>query len=196
MSKKRASGTGLDPQILFFALLPPIILEAGFNTQRKGFFSNFWSILLLALVGTIVATLATAGGLLWLGRHVDFITELKPAEALLYGSLISAIDPVSTLVVLKKSRAPNLLFNLLFGESVLNDAVSIVISALFQQSVLQENDSPLTWQSASEIAGELIGIGVGSVALSATICLASAFILKVPRLCVYGVGLESLEFWH
>ncbi|GAB9470421.1 hypothetical protein Gpo141_00007666 [Globisporangium polare] len=178
MSKKRANGMGLDPQILFFALLPPIILEAGFNTQRKGFFSNFWSILLLAIVGTVVATLATAGGLIWLGRNVDFITELKPAEALLYGSLISAIDPVSTLVVLKKSHAPSLLFNLLFGESVLNDAVSIVISVLFQQSVLQEDDSPLTWQSASKLAGELVGIGVGSVALSATICLASAFILK------------------
>ncbi|TYZ57092.1 hypothetical protein PybrP1_010861, partial [[Pythium] brassicae (nom. inval.)] len=178
LSKKHASTMGLDPQILFFGLLPPIILDAGFNTQRKGFFSNFWLILLLALVGTMVATLATAGGLLWLGRRFTHIIELEPAEALLYGALVSAIDPVATLVVLKKSRAPSLLFNLLFGESVLNDAVAIVLAGVFQKAVLAKDDSPLTWRSVGELAAELVGIGVGSVALSATICFTSAYILK------------------
>lgn len=124
---QRVQGAGLNPQTLFFGLLPPIILEAGFNTQRKGFFSNFWVILLLAIVGTLIATFATGGMLIWLGS-LGLITQLTSAEAFLYGSLISAIDPVATLLVFKKSKAPSLLFNLVFGESVLNDAVGAFFS--------------------------------------------------------------------
>lgn len=176
---QRASYAGLDPELLFFALLPPIILEAGFNTQRKGFFSNFWTISLLAGLGTVIATLATGFLLLWLGAYLHLITALHPAEALLYGALISAIDPVSTLVVLKKAHAPSRLFNLLFGESVLNDAVCLVMFSLFQQAVLEEDDHPLTWRSSANLALNLVGIGVGSILLAAVICYASAFLLRV-----------------
>lgn len=169
----------MDPELLFFALLPPIILEAGFNTQRKGFFSNFWTISLLAGLGTVIATLATGFLLLWLGSYLHLITALYPAEALLYGALISAIDPVSTLVVLKKAHAPSRLFNLLFGESVLNDAVCLVMFSLFQQAILEEDDNPLTWRSSANLALNLVGIGVGSILLAAVICYASAFLLRV-----------------
>jgi sodium/hydrogen exchanger 8 len=107
--------------------LPPIILEAGFNTQRKGFFSNFAAILLLAIGGTLIATFVTGGLLLFLGA-TGLIPLLTSAEAFLYGSLVSAIDPVATLLVFKKCNAPSLLFNLVFGESVLNDAVGTLRS--------------------------------------------------------------------
>ncbi|CAI5744879.1 unnamed protein product [Peronospora destructor] len=66
VSEVHVQDAGLDPQILFLGLLPPIILDAGFNTQRKGFFLNFSAILLLAIIGTLVATLATGGILIWL----------------------------------------------------------------------------------------------------------------------------------
>lgn len=88
----------------------------------QGFFSNFSTILLLAIVGTLVAMFVTGGMLLWLG-NMGLITQLSAAEALLYGSLISSVDPVATLSVFKKNGAPPLLFNLVFGESVLNDGV-------------------------------------------------------------------------
>ncbi|TMW57627.1 hypothetical protein Poli38472_003552 [Pythium oligandrum] len=178
MSRKRACQAGLDSQILFFGLLPPIILEAGFNTQRKGFFSNFMVIALLALVGTIIATTVTGGLLYWIGQVIDSMTPLEPAEALLYGALISAIDPVATLVVLKKSHAPPVLFNLLFGESVINDAASIVIFGLFQNSVLDEDATPLTWRSSALFVLQLVGISIGSVFLAAVICYSSAYFLR------------------
>lgn len=88
----------------------------------QGFFSNFSTILLLAIVGTLVATFITGGILIWLG-NMGLITKLTAAEAYLYGALISAVDPVATLSVFKKNGVPPLLFNLVFGESVLNDGV-------------------------------------------------------------------------
>ncbi|DAZ97423.1 TPA: hypothetical protein N0F65_009874 [Lagenidium giganteum] len=179
---QRASSVGLDPQILFFGLLPPIILEAGFNTQRKGFFSNFWAILLLAIVGTLIATFATSGIIIFLGQR-GLITKFSSAEAFLYGSLISAIDPVATLLVFKKCKAPSLLFNLVFGESVLNDAVAIVIFSLFKDFV-ESGNTDVTMQTALSMVAQLLGIGLGSVALAAVICYSSAYFLRHsdPRL--------------
>jgi sodium/hydrogen exchanger 8 len=173
---QRVQGAGLDPQILFLGLLPPIILEAGFNTQRKGFFSNFYAILLLAIVGTLLATFATGGILIWLG-NMGIITQLTSAEAFLYGSLISAIDPVATLLVFKKCRAPSLLFNLVFGESVLNDAVAIVIFTLFQKFV-ESGNTDVNLQVAMFMVFRLLSIGVGSVALAGAICYSSAYFLR------------------
>lgn len=176
VSEVRVQGAGLDPQILFLGLLPPIILEAGFNTQRKGFFSNFFAILLLAIAGTLVATFATGGILIWLG-NMGVITHLTSAEAFLYGSLISAIDPVATLLVFKKCKAPSLLFNLVFGESVLNDAVAIVIFTLFQRFV-ESGNTDVNAQVAMFMVFRLLSIGVGSVALSGAICYSSAYFLR------------------
>lgn len=167
---------GLDPQILFFGLLPPIILEAGFNTQRKGFFSNFSAILLLAVIGTLIATFATGSILIWLGS-LGLITQLTAAEAFLYGSLISAIDPVATLLVFKKSKAPPLLFNLVFGESVINDAVAIVVFTLFKDFV-ESGNTEVSMAVAASMTLRFVGIGFGSVALAGVICYSSAYFLR------------------
>uniref|UniRef100_K3X285 Sodium/hydrogen exchanger n=1 Tax=Globisporangium ultimum (strain ATCC 200006 / CBS 805.95 / DAOM BR144) TaxID=431595 RepID=K3X285_GLOUD len=167
---------GMDPEVLFLALLPPIILEAGFNMKKRGFFSNFSTILLLAIVGTLVATFITGGILIWLG-NMGLITKLTAAEAYLYGALISAVDPVATLSVFKKNGVPPLLFNLVFGESVLNDGVAIVAFTLFQR-LIHEGISDVTLHDAGIVISKVFGIGLGSVGLAAIVCLTSAFLLK------------------
>ncbi|KAE9356974.1 hypothetical protein PF008_g3391 [Phytophthora fragariae] len=141
---------GMDPEILFYALLPPIILEAGFNMKKRGFFSNFNAIMLLAIVA---------------------------AEAYLYGALISAVDPVATLSVFKKNGVPPLLFNLVFGESMLNDGVAIVSFTLFQ-GLIRNGIADVTLNNAGLIIIKVFGIGFGSVGLAAVVCFTSAFLLK------------------
>ncbi|KDO22657.1 hypothetical protein SPRG_10972 [Saprolegnia parasitica CBS 223.65] len=168
---------GLNPQVLFFGLLPPIILEAGFSMKKRGFFTNFSTILLLAIVGTLVATFITGGLLIWLGQ-LGLITALTPAEAYLYGSLISAVDPVATLSVFKKNDAPPMLFNLVFGESVLNDGVAIVVFTLFQEFI-RHGISDVDHHAALMVVLKVIAIGIGSVALAAAVCFISAFMLKI-----------------
>ena len=51
---------------------------------------------------------------------------------MLFGSLISSTDPVATLSILRSVNAPPLLYDLIFGESALNDALSIVFFNAFE----------------------------------------------------------------
>ena len=49
-------------------------------------------------------------------------------ESFAFGSLISAVDPVATLAIFQAIDVEPILYMLVFGESVLNDAVSIVLT--------------------------------------------------------------------
>jgi sodium/hydrogen exchanger 8 len=160
---------GFERTFFFYGLLPPIILEAGFSLQKKAFFSNLGTILSLAVVGTLIATFVT-GGIL---SSAGYLTS---AECFVYGALISAVDPVATLSVFKKLEAPDLLFNLVFGESVLNDAVAIVLYEIFVE--FSEKDEGFTTGTALRSVGMLFGIGIGSIAFAFIVSLSTAYLLK------------------
>jgi hypothetical protein len=50
-----------DEKFFFFVLLPPIILEAGYNMQRRKFFQNIGAICMYAFIGTLMSTAVIAG---------------------------------------------------------------------------------------------------------------------------------------
>ena len=124
--------------IIYFLLLPPIIFEAGFTLRKHRFFANFGTIMLYAIVGTGISIMTT-GMLVYLLSSYDVITtKLTVSQALLFGSLISSTDPVATISILRSSNAPPLLGDLIFGESALNDALSIVFFDLFRKRCAME----------------------------------------------------------
>ena len=53
--------------------------------------------------------------------------QLRLTDALAFGALISAVDPVATLAIFSAMDVEPILNMLVFGESILNDAVSIVL---------------------------------------------------------------------
>lgn len=53
---------------------------------------------------------------------------MSVVESFAFGSLISAVDPVATLAIFHAIEVDQVLYMLVFGESVLNDAVSIVLT--------------------------------------------------------------------
>lgn len=48
-------------------------------------------------------------------------------ECLIYGSTLSATDPVTVLAIFNQYKVDPKLYTIIFGESLLNDAVSIVM---------------------------------------------------------------------
>ena len=117
-----------SPKIFFFVLLPPIIFNSGYTLKGEVFFRHIASISLFACVGTAISTFVIAIILEVLkvfGMFGDFYPSFT--ELLTFGALISATDPVSTLAVFQAKKVDPQLFYLVFGESVLNDAVGLVL---------------------------------------------------------------------
>ncbi|CAH0477423.1 unnamed protein product [Peronospora belbahrii] len=163
----------LDNSLFFNVLLPPIIFEGGFSVKRQAFFRNFPAIMSTAVLGTVVATTIT-GGVLYLAGLAGLVTKLSWVEAFLFGTLISAVDTVATLSCFDKLNVPPLLFNLVFGESVMNDAVAI---ALYQTLHKWDAESNLTTKQLIRVALNTSGMFIGSLTVSAIITLGGAFLL-------------------
>jgi sodium/hydrogen exchanger 8 len=120
---------GFSPEIFFFGFLPPIIFNSGYHLKRKLFFSNFGAIFSLAILGTCFSLLLFAAGLYFL-CYWGFIEDVKSfsfVELIAFGALISSTDPVSMLACFSSLKVDPMLFYLVFGESVLNDAIAITV---------------------------------------------------------------------
>lgn len=171
-----------DPEIFFYILLPPIIFEAGFSLKRRRFFQNIGTILLFAVPGTIISTLVVGFGLYAL-MTADTIPLTSFYECLLFGSLISAVDPVGMLAVLgrnKSNSADPLLTSLIFGESVLSDAVAVVLYVTIEE-VGNESDVEilLTFEDhAVTILGKFCAVWIASFLIGCATALICAAILK------------------
>ncbi|XP_049874161.1 sodium/hydrogen exchanger 3 isoform X2 [Pectinophora gossypiella] len=122
----------LTPDTFFLYMLPPIILDAGYFMPNRLFFDHLGTILLFAVVGTVFNTL-TIGASLWAcGQTGMFGCTTPLLEMLLFGALISAVDPVAVLAVFEEIHVDEVLYIVVFGESLLNDAVTVVLYHMFE----------------------------------------------------------------
>ena len=110
----------------FNLLLPPIILHSGYDLHVDTFLRHFWKIMLFAILGTFISTIII-GYLLYLWVLVGS-TRSDLLECLMFGSILSSTDPVTVLAIFKTLDLDESLYTVVFGESLLNDAVSIVLA--------------------------------------------------------------------
>jgi NhaP-type Na+/H+ or K+/H+ antiporter len=114
-----------SPTVFFVVLLPPIIFNSGYHLQGDLFFRHITPICIFACLGTVVSSVVVATLLYGLSRFVSF--DPSYLELLAFGALVSATDPVSTLALFEAKKVDPQLFYLVFGESVINDAVGLVL---------------------------------------------------------------------
>ncbi|XP_037090782.1 sodium/hydrogen exchanger 1-like [Pollicipes pollicipes] len=126
----------LDPDTFFLYMLPPIILDAGYFMPNRLFFDNLGTILLMAVVGTIFSTFAIAGGLYLVGMTGVYGVETSLLDILLFSALISAVDPVAVLAVFEEIQVNDVLYIVVFGESLLNDAVTVGLYHMFEEYMI------------------------------------------------------------
>ena len=110
----------LSEELILFIFVPPLIFESALNMDSRLLIRNLPPILTLAAPGLLISTAIVGTILAWL-------TPLSLGQALLFGSLISATDPVAVIALFKELGAPKQLAILVEGESLFNDATAIVV---------------------------------------------------------------------
>uniref|UniRef100_A0A3Q3AL36 Solute carrier family 9 member 6b n=1 Tax=Kryptolebias marmoratus TaxID=37003 RepID=A0A3Q3AL36_KRYMA len=159
-----------DPEVFFNILLPPIIFHAGYSLKRRHFFRNIGSILAYAFMGTVISCFVI--GLIMYG-FVSFMKVVGQlggdfyfTDCLFFGAIVSATDPVTVLAIFNELKVDVDLYALLFGESVLNDAVAIVLSSsIVAYQPAGDNSHSFEAMAVVKSFGVFLGVFSGSFAL-------------------------------
>jgi monovalent cation/hydrogen antiporter len=139
----------LDPDLVFFVFLPPVLWSAAYVTSLRDFRANLRPITLLA-VGLVLATAAAVA----ICAHIA-IPGLSWAGAIALGAIVSPPDAVSATAVVRASGVPRRLVTILEGESLVNDATALII---YRGAVI------------AMLAGEFhLGESLGSFVFAATV---------------------------
>ncbi|KAG9332612.1 hypothetical protein JZ751_014710 [Albula glossodonta] len=165
------------PNMFFLLLLPPIIFESGYSLHKGNFFQNIGSITLFAVIGTAISAFIVGGGIYFLGQ-ADVIYKMTMTDSFAFGSLISAVDPVATIAIFNALNIDPVLNMLVFGESILNDAVSIVLTNTAEGFAHSENSTVTGWETFLQALGYFLKMFFGSAALGTLTGLISAICLK------------------
>jgi sodium/hydrogen exchanger-like protein 6/7 len=198
-----AAGITFDDNFYFQVLLPFVVLDAGMNLERENvnFYDNLTPILVFTIAGTFLSAMIIGFGTWGLGVLAEetwgapvngTLVFSDPIQSLKFGALISPTDPVAILSVLGslgplKDKA---LFSIIFGESVLNDAIGIVAFEVFEE-LDKTRDGNQSWQlQVLAACGWFVIICTASVLLGVVVGLLAARLTKIWPIVAGGAHYE------
>ncbi|KAL6424302.1 hypothetical protein ACFW04_009842 [Cataglyphis niger] len=185
-----------DPEIFFNIILPPIIFHAGYSLKRRYFFRNLGAILMYALIGTSISAFVIGAlmyGFVQLIPHLS--TSFTFLDTLYFGALISPTDPLTIISIFNDLHVDVNLYALVFGESVLNDAVAIVLSGSIQNYAERYQSGSGGFETVAffQAFGDFVGIFSLSLFIGATMGCITALLTKFTRVRDFPL-LESALF--
>jgi CPA1 family monovalent cation:H+ antiporter len=159
----------LSHDLILFVFVPPLIFESALNLDGRLLLRNLVPVLVLAGPGLLISTLIV-------GAIVTWGTPLALGQALLFGSLISATDPVAVIALFKELGAPKQLSILVEGESLFNDATAIVVFNIILALVL--SGAPLSGNTLIQGSITFLIAFVGGLAVGAVLGWLGQFPLR------------------
>ena len=111
----------IDPELIFLIFLPPLLYEAAWYTSWK----EMWRWRRVISVFAILIVILTAGAVALVSWA--WISGFTLALGFLLGGIVSPPDAISATSVMRMVRVPKRLTHILEGESLLNDASSLII---------------------------------------------------------------------
>ncbi|KAA1474128.1 sodium/hydrogen exchanger [Dentipellis sp. KUC8613] len=167
--------------LFFNLLLPPIILNSGYELKQENFFRNFGSILIFAFLGTFISAVGV-GILVYIWSFLGLESlNVSLLECLIFGTTLSATDPVTILAIFNQYKVDPKLYTVIFGESLLNDAVSIVM----YETLSQFHGTEIYLSSLFHGTGIFLLSFSVSMALGVAFGLSMSLVLKHSSLAQY-----------
>lgn len=145
---------GIDPELIFLIFLPPLLYEAAWKTSWNDFWRWRRPIALLGFGLVIFSSCAVA----YVSR--EMIPNFTLAIGFLLGGIVSPPDAVAASSVLKDISVPKRITTILEGESLVNDAASLIVFRFALAAVISGS---FVFQTAatSFLLVTLMGIVVG-----------------------------------
>lgn len=147
---------GLDPDLVLFAILPPLLYSAALDSSYLGLRANVRPIALLS-VGLVLFTTAAVGLVAYL-----VVPGLPLAAAFVLGAVVSPPDAVAAMAIGRRLGLPRKVMTLLAGESLINDATALTAYRVAIAVVIGTGASMLSGLEVFAIAA-VGGIAVGAV---------------------------------
>lgn len=148
----------MTPELILLIFLPALLFEASWNFDLKALKKDKVAIAVFSTIGVLVTMLVVAG-ILHLGAGLDWQTSL------LFGSMISATDPISVIALFRKLGIEKRIAVILEGESLFNDATAVVLFRLILAIVLSGRAFSFSELSANfcivAFGGALVGLFIG-----------------------------------
>jgi len=158
-----AAWARVDPHVILFVLLPPLIFESAFSLNVHVFKKVAFSSMLLAGPGVVLSVAMTGGALM---GCINFVSESWDWHlALALASVLSATDPVAVVAVLGELNAPTGIRHLIEGESLVNDGTAFSLFLLFHRAVTKESSASLPEDAPLSAVGFCAQLALGGPAV-------------------------------
>lgn len=158
-----APNININPDIIFKLFLPPILFYAAYFTSWRDFKFNFRVISLLAFGLVLFTTVVVAV----ISKLV--VPDLPWAVGFLLGAIISPTDASAATSIIKKLHAPRRIINILEGESLVNDAMALLLFRFSLVAILSGSfsfDKAIGTFVVISIGGAITGILIGVLAIA------------------------------
>ncbi len=146
----------LDPEIVLFIFLPPLLYGAAFFTSVRELRQNVRAIAALAIPLVFVTMAAVA-------VVVHEVVGLGWAESFVLGAIVSPTDAVAPAEIMRRVGAPRRLVAIVEGENLTNDWTALILYRVAVAAVV--SGSFTLWEAGLEfVASGIGGVIVGLVA--------------------------------
>jgi CPA1 family monovalent cation:H+ antiporter len=175
----------LNPDLVFYVLLPIVIFEASFNLTTHDFIADWPRTAFLAFPGVGIMVVLLGYAVHALGQPYSV--------AFLYASIIAATDPVSVVALFRDLGVAPRLRTIIESESIMNDGTGAVAYAV-TLAILTGGHASIGWAAGKLIWMCLAGMGLGTIFALGTLFLLRVFhewnswhvVLTLSMVLAYG----------
>ncbi|MBS1853325.1 MAG: Na+/H+ antiporter [Acidobacteria bacterium] len=149
----------LNPDTVFFVILPPLLYSAAWNTSWREFSYHLVGISFLAIGLVAFTVLGVAFGVHWLFPQIDW------KVGVVLGAVIAPTDALAATSIAKRIGLPKRIVDILEGESLVNDATGL-LALEFGLAMVNGGNTPSITSATFRlvyltVAGLVVGLATG-----------------------------------